>query len=101
MADRHFRVDKQVVDQPPSAIASDALPDTEVPELRTIVRVNLLEEHSHRRDEIAQLAGGQSAQEAMTFAESLLTKAARQRQTQTDPLATVPAPKPSRSKRKG
>jgi DNA repair protein RecN (Recombination protein N) len=101
MADRHFRVDKQVVDQPPSAIASDALPDTEVPELRTIVRVNLLEEHSHRRDEIAQLAGGQSAQEAMTFAESLLTKAARQRQTQTYPLATVPAPKPSRSKRKG
>jgi DNA repair protein RecN (Recombination protein N) len=94
MADRHFRVDKQVIDQPlilqskkPSnkrnGKATTQL-DSEIPEsvsdIRTVVRVSLLNERSHRQAEIAQLAGGQSAQEAMTFAESLLTKAANWRQ---------------------
>lgn len=93
MADRHFRVDKQVIDQPlfvspetqrankgkSKVINSPAL-ESEVPELRTVVRVSLLDNHSHRREEIAQLAGGKSAQEAMTFAESLLTKARDWRQ---------------------
>jgi DNA repair protein RecN (Recombination protein N) len=91
MADRHFRVDKQVIDQPlvlsskkrssskgngnsTSAEVSEQLP-SELPDIRTVVRVSLLDNLSHRRDEIAQLAGGQSAQEAMTFAESLLEKA--------------------------
>ncbi len=94
MADRHFRVDKQVIDQPlilqskkPSNKRNDkatAQLDSEIPEsvsdIRTVVRVSLLDERSHRQAEIAQLAGGQSAQEAMTFAESLLTKAANWRQ---------------------
>ena len=93
MADRHFRVDKQVIDQPllvspetqrankgkSKAMNSSCL-ESAVPELRTVVRVSLLDNHSHRREEIAQLAGGQSAQEAMTFAESLLTKARDWRQ---------------------
>ncbi len=92
MADRHFRVDKQVIDQPlvlsskkrssskgngngkASAELEEQLP-SELPDIRTVVRVSLLDNLSHRRDEIAQLAGGQSAQEAMTFAESLLEKA--------------------------
>jgi DNA repair protein RecN (Recombination protein N) len=98
MADRHFRVDKQVIDQPlalhpknqlstklnrkVSSELDDLLPETELPDIRTVVRVHLLDNHSHRREEIAQLAGGQSAQEAMTFAESLLTKARHWRQTQ-------------------
>jgi DNA repair protein RecN (Recombination protein N) len=98
MADRHFRVDKQVIDRPlalPSKKRSakankrdgaasceldDQQPESEVPDIRTVVRVSLLDNHGTRRDEIAQLAGGQSAQEAMTFAESLLTKAANLRQ---------------------
>lgn len=92
MADRHFRVDKQVIDQPlvltskkrssskgngngkASPELEEQLP-LELPDIRTVVRVSLLDNLSHRRDEIAQLAGGQSAQEAMTFAESLLEKA--------------------------
>jgi len=96
MADRHFRVDKQVIDQPLSRTPKtqpsnqpngegkpeldDRLPESELSDIRTIVRVSLLDNHAHRREEIAQLAGGQSAQEAMTFAESLLTKAANWRQ---------------------
>lgn len=83
MADRHFRVDKQIIDQP--LLVAGKLSnkgkkqimdfDSSEPEIRTVVRVSLLDNHLHRREEIAQLAGGQSAQEAMTFAESLLTKA--------------------------
>jgi DNA repair protein RecN (Recombination protein N) len=96
MADRHFRVDKQVIDQPLLLHPDKQLlskrngkgtpeldnknPESESPEIRTVVRVSLLDNHSHRREEIAQLAGGQSAQEAMTFAESLLTKARHWRQ---------------------
>lgn len=96
MADRHFRVDKQVIDQPlshslkPSASGqrnSQAIPELdgallsdELSDRRTVVRVSLLDTHGTRREEIAQLAGGHSAQEAMTFAESLLTKARHSRQ---------------------
>jgi DNA repair protein RecN (Recombination protein N) len=96
MADRHFRVDKQVIDQPlllhskkqPSNKANgqataeldNQVAESELSDIRTVVRVSLLDNHSTRREEIAQLAGGQSAQEAMTFAESLLTKARHGRQ---------------------
>jgi len=105
MADRHFRVDKQVIAQSsvPETVKQptsrrkkktsscsskdlgkpelkEQLSDAELNELRTVVRVSLLDNYSHRQEEIAQLAGGHSAQEAMTFAESLLTKAANWRQ---------------------
>lgn len=98
MADRHFRVDKQVIDQPlllhskkqPSNKTNgqatveldNPLPESELSDIRTVVRVSLLDNHLTRREEIAQLAGGQSAQEAMTFAESLLTKARHGRQAE-------------------
>lgn len=96
MADRHFRVDKQVIDQPLSHSLkqsvspkrnSQAMPELDDPLLsdeltdrRTVVRVSLLDTHGTRREEIAQLAGGHSAHEAMTFAESLLAKARHSRQ---------------------
>jgi DNA repair protein RecN (Recombination protein N) len=93
MADRHFRVDKQIIDQPhlkipkkqlankaKSQVIDTAKCETDTSEIRTVVRVSHLDNHQHRREEIAQLAGGQSAQEAMTFAESLLTKARDWRQ---------------------
>ena len=90
MADRHFRVDKQIIDQPLLQLTNfhsqttpeleAQLPNSEIYQERTVIRVSLLESHSHRREEIAQLAGGQSGQEAMTFAESLLTKARHRRQ---------------------
>jgi DNA repair protein RecN (Recombination protein N) len=55
-------------------------PESETVDIRTVVRVSLLDNHLLRREEIATLASGQSAQEAMTFAESLLTRAANWRQ---------------------
>ncbi len=60
MADRHFRVAKETIGQ-----------DNE----RTIVRIEELHSQQQRRDEIAQIAGGQSAQEAISFATSLLSQA--------------------------
>jgi len=97
MADRHFRVDKQVIDQPQkqspkpqlanqpndnaSAELDPQLPESEISDIRTVIRVSLLDNHLTRREEIAQLAGGHSEQEAITFAESLLIKAASWRQT--------------------
>jgi DNA repair protein RecN (Recombination protein N) len=69
MADRHFRVDKLAIEEP---ISGD---DTESTEQRTVVRVMVLNQ-SQRREELAQLAGGQFAQEAIAFADSLLTQAA-------------------------
>jgi DNA repair protein RecN (Recombination protein N) len=67
MADRHFRVDKQVINKNGNA------------EQRTVVRVTSLDNLSTRREELAQLAGGKSANQAMAFAESLLLQAANHR----------------------
>lgn len=67
MADRHFRVDKQTITQGNNT------------EQRTVVRVTNLENLSHRREELAQLAGGKSAIDAIAFAESLLLQAAHHR----------------------
>ncbi|GAC1494348.1 MAG: DNA repair protein RecN [Chamaesiphon sp.] len=69
MADYHFRVDKQVIDE----VGANAV--------RTVVRVSILDDRLTRREELAQLAGGQSAQEAMAFVDSLLTQAANRRQS--------------------
>ncbi|MBF2002802.1 MAG: DNA repair protein RecN [Synechococcales cyanobacterium M58_A2018_015] len=87
MADSHFRVDKQVID--PAAgkkgrskkrdDAPDAI-DQSSSEVRTVVRVALLNEQQ-RREELAQLAGGKSDQDAMAFADSLLAQAAHARHT--------------------
>ncbi|MBD2292022.1 DNA repair protein RecN [Anabaena sphaerica FACHB-251] len=67
MADRHFRVDKQVINKNGNA------------EQRTVVRVTCLDNLSTRREELAQLAGGKSANQAIAFAESLLLQAANHR----------------------
>ncbi|MGI8500805.1 MAG: DNA repair protein RecN [Hassallia sp.] len=66
MADRHFRVDKQTINNDNS-------------EVRTVVRVTSLNNITTRRDELAQLAGGKSANDAIAFAESLLLQAANHR----------------------
>ncbi|MDH6098980.1 DNA repair protein RecN [Anabaenopsis sp. FSS-46] len=67
MADRHFRVDKQTI------------PQSNNTEVRTVVRVTSLENMTNRREELAQLAGGKSATDAIAFAESLLLQAAHHR----------------------
>ncbi|MBD2089786.1 DNA repair protein RecN [Microcoleus sp. FACHB-1515] len=81
MADSHFHVDKQVIDQPRNGSQANG---SKADDVRTVVRVRQLDE-SDRREELAQIAGGRSAQEAIAFAESLLTQAANAR------LTTAPA----------
>ncbi|NES73868.1 MAG: DNA repair protein RecN, partial [Okeania sp. SIO2D1] len=57
-------------------------------EVRTIVRVKNLNNYQ-RREELAQLASGRPAQEAIAFAESLLTEAAtKRRQNLTVPISS-------------
>ncbi|MFS8855993.1 DNA repair protein RecN [Synechococcus sp. H55.7] len=68
LADHHLRVYKVVQQK------------------RTSVRVELLGERE-RREELAQLAAGHSAQEAMTFVEALLKQAAQLRQPRLAPLS--------------
>jgi DNA repair protein RecN (Recombination protein N) len=86
MADSHFRVDKQVIDPAAEAAGSkkrgkaksEASNGHQPSEVRTVVRVVLLNEQQ-RREELAQIAGGKSDQEAIAFADSLLTQAANAR----------------------
>ena len=74
MADRHFRVDKQIINQSKGNKANNGNS-----EQRTVVRVTALDNLTTRRDELAQLAGGKSATDAIAFAESLLLQAANHR----------------------
>lgn len=119
MADTHFRVNKELVDQPNGAKAvpkrttkkgqrlddgesADGM-DSGVDDVRTVVRVSRLTD-DQRREELAQLAGGKSDQEAIAFAESLLAQAADSRNSQ--PASAIPSTPssdpsdPSLSKRK-
>ncbi|HEY9907049.1 MAG TPA: DNA repair protein RecN [Thermosynechococcaceae cyanobacterium] len=73
--------------------------ETEIPaahtssEVRTVVRVAPLDA-DQRREELAQLAGGQTAQEAIAFADSLLAQAATLRQSRSSSISkTVSEPK--------
>ncbi|MBE9160555.1 DNA repair protein RecN [Nodosilinea sp. LEGE 06152] len=68
LADAHFRVGKHVVE---AAVAKGAKTDEAE---RTVVRVLPLSP-SDRREELAQLAGGESHQQSLSFAESLLSQA--------------------------
>ncbi|WP_445638436.1 DNA repair protein RecN [Nostoc sp. DSM 114161] len=74
MADRHFRVDKQIINQGKGKKANNGSV-----EQRTVVRVTALDNLTTRREELAQLAGGKSASDAIAFAESLLLQAANHR----------------------
>ncbi len=74
MADHHFSVSKQVVEEMASLDSNH-----QNSEVRTIVRVKSLDNYQ-RREELAQLASGRPVQEAIAFAESLLTQAAVKRQ---------------------
>lgn len=79
MADAHFRVRKEII-EPALAGAgkktrSKSAKSTPAEEpVRTVVRVMPLDEDM-RRDELAQLAGGQTHQEALSFADALLKQA--------------------------
>jgi DNA repair protein RecN (Recombination protein N) len=72
MADTHFRVEKHIVEE---TVRVQENGQTILPEIRTIVRITQLDNHQTRKEELAQLTGGNSAQDAIAFAESLLAKA--------------------------
>ncbi|MCT7979947.1 DNA repair protein RecN [Laspinema olomoucense] len=96
MADFHFRVNKQVIGsseetpeasdpelQPTNTPGNGSTPPAPIaPEERTVVRVTALSSEQ-RREELAQLAGGQGASEAIAWAQSLLNQAASVRKIQT------------------
>ncbi|MGB3138374.1 MAG: DNA repair protein RecN, partial [Nodosilinea sp.] len=67
LADAHFRVDKQILE---ASTANGKEAETE----RTVVRILPLSP-GDRREELAQLAGGESHEQSLSFAESLLSQA--------------------------
>ncbi len=81
MADVHFRVDKETINQLAEyEISSETSSVAQLAQTRTVVRLQKLEEKELRCQEIAQLAGGKSATEAISFAQSLLSQAQAHRQ---------------------
>ena len=80
MANGHFKVEKTIVEEPSSTKKKNG--GSTVPDIRTVVRVKPLAEHPVRVEELAQITGGHDAEDAIAFAESLLTKAAKYRASQ-------------------
>lgn len=64
MADFHFRVEKRIIKDEGE---------------RTVVRVFCLDNHQQRKEELAQLSGGQTDPETIAFAQSLLDQAKAKR----------------------
>ncbi|MEA5509459.1 DNA repair protein RecN [Crocosphaera sp. UHCC 0190] len=74
MAEHHFRVEKQIIEES-AIIKPNGNGQLSLPEIRTVVRVKELENLKTRQEELAQLTGGHSAEDALQFAQSLLVKA--------------------------
>jgi len=78
MADVHLQVSKAVIETGPKTVPrcrdNSRTQSSPAPPLRTVVRVAPLD-GAQRREELAHLAGGPSAQEAIAFATALLTQA--------------------------
>ena len=79
MANGHFKVEKTIVEE---AAKSKEKNGSSIADIRTVVRVKSLGDHKVRAEELAQITGGHDADEAIAFAESLLTKAAKYRAAQ-------------------
>lgn len=113
LADRHFRVDKQVINQPEAILLADPQGEdlessdegTEAQEaidpqenLRTVVRVSVLDHQDQRQEELAQLAGGKSDQEALSFAASLLSQANLKRHPDAKTASSLPTKQKGKKK---
>jgi DNA repair protein RecN (Recombination protein N) len=79
MANGHFKVEKTIIEE---ASKSQETNGSSIADIRTVVRVKALKNHQVRAEELAQITGGHSAEDAIAFAESLLTKAAKYRAAQ-------------------
>ena len=77
MADAHYKVEKTIIEENNNGNGSTGIPD-----IRTVVRVSNISDRNLRIQELAQITGGHSADRAIEFAESLLTKAADYRKKQ-------------------
>lgn len=76
MADAHFQVQKQVVTQGARSKSANGKKVAE----RTVVNVTSLDDQQ-RRQELAEIAGGQTTQQALTFVDSLLQQAGQVRKS--------------------
>lgn len=79
MANGHFKVEKTIIEESDKSSQKNG---SSIAGIRTVVRVNPLSNHQVRAAELAQITGGHSAEDAIAFAESLLTKAAKYRAAQ-------------------
>ncbi len=79
MAEKHLKVEKTIVEET-SSQTNNRNGDSHFADIRTVVRVKTLSDRQLRVRELAQITGGHSAEDAIVFAESLLTKAATYRQ---------------------
>ena len=75
MANGHFKVEKTII----SEISQSKNNIEHTKDIRTVVRVKTLDNQNVRAAELAQITGGNSAEDAVAFAESLLIKAAKYR----------------------
>ncbi len=78
MADAHYKVEKTIVK---TEITAKGKQKGEQ-DIRTVVRVQDISERDLRIQELAQITGGHSADQALEFAQSLLVKAADYRKQQ-------------------
>ncbi len=79
MAEGHFKVEKTIIEET-SPHTENRNGDSHRADIRTVVRIKTLSDSILRVRELAQITGGHSAEDAIVFAESLLTKAAKYRQ---------------------
>ncbi|MEL6440316.1 MAG: DNA repair protein RecN [Cyanobacteria bacterium J06621_8] len=77
MANGHFKVEKTIIEEEATAKKKNG---NAVADIRTVVRVKPLNDYQLRAEELAQITGGHSAEDAIAFAKSLLAKAAKFRQ---------------------
>ncbi|MCC0177918.1 DNA repair protein RecN [Waterburya agarophytonicola K14] len=77
MANGHFKVEKTIIEEKSPDKKQNG--SSTIPDIRTVVRIKSLGEHTIRVEELAQITGGHSADDAIAFAESLLAKAAKYR----------------------
>jgi DNA repair protein RecN (Recombination protein N) len=79
IANGHFKVEKTIIQETSKSPEKNG---SSITDIRTVVRVKPLGNHQVRAEELAQITGGHSAEDAIAFAESLLTKAAKYRAAQ-------------------
>ncbi|MDX2096968.1 MAG: DNA repair protein RecN [Leptolyngbyaceae cyanobacterium bins.59] len=88
MANHHFHVEKEVVGAPIPSQKNGRVKERS-DEVRTVVRISRLN-REERLEELAQIAGGQSGNEAIAFAHSLLLQAEQIHQLGSSPSMNLP-----------